>query len=84
LQTPLKVTDRLDHLDAERFRDMVLSPPFQTYRRRIEAELERARGECERCDDWNEVRLAQGRAAALHAVLGLPATILGEIERAEK
>jgi hypothetical protein len=84
LQPTAAVSDRHDHLDAERFRDMVLSPPFQILRRRIEAELERQRTECERQEDESPLRQAQGAVAALRTVLALPTIILGEIERAKK
>ena len=72
---------RLDSLDAERFRDMVASPPFALFRARIEAELERARGDCEVAAEPRAVTLAQGRSAALRTALALPALILKEIEK---
>jgi hypothetical protein len=81
LQGPVRVTDRLDHLDAERFRDMMASAPFQLLRTRIEMELGRALAICEGQDDIRLLRRAQGQAAALRCVLGLPIQILSEIER---
>lgn len=74
------VTDRLDHLDAERFRDMIASPPFAILRNRIEQELARRIETCTTADVTKELRKAQGGAAALRTVLALPAQILKEIE----
>ena len=72
---------RLDSLDAERFRDMVASPPFALLRARLEAELERARGACEGHEERVALYRAQGRCAALRTALALPALILKEIEK---
>jgi hypothetical protein len=72
--------NRLDQLDAERFRDMIESPPFQLLISRVQAELERA---CETCVTGNDelaIRRAQGAAAQLRTVLRLPAQVLEEIK----
>jgi len=74
------VTNRLDHLDAERFREMIASPPFAIFRERIEKERDRQIDGCATADITKELRKHQGAAAALRVVLALPAQILKEIE----
>jgi hypothetical protein len=83
MESKLNTSERLDHLDAERFRDMLASPSFLTLTARIEAELERKRELCERLDKIGLYR-AQGSVAALRTVLALPAQILKEIESHRK
>lgn len=74
-------SQRLDHLDAERFRDMLASPPFAIFRKRIELLLDRSRGDCEKHDDPRDIHRAQGSTAAIRSVLALPEQILREIEK---
>lgn len=75
---------RLDQLDAERFEAMVTSPLFALIFARVAGQLERARTDCEIAVDAREVRMAQGRAAALRVVLQLPATMLKEMKAPAK
>lgn len=72
--------ERLDGLDAERFRDMLASTSFGLLRSRIAAELERAREACTTATERTDIHRAQGSAAALRAVLAMPKTILNEME----
>ena len=76
--------ERLDAIDAERFRDMMASPSFALVRSRIDAELGRAREACTQATKRIQIHRAQGSAAALRAVLGMPAQILDEMEKAPK
>jgi len=78
------VTNRLDHLDAERFREMIASPAFVQLRDRIEKERARQMVVCVTSDVTKELRKAQGAVAALRVVLELPAQILKEIEAQRK
>lgn len=80
---PVVKPDRLDELDAERFSDMVASPPFALLWKRVLAELRRSCDACSAASEPLEVYRAQGRVAAYKAVLDMPATILSEI-RAKK
>jgi hypothetical protein len=79
VDTPAVKSDRTDHLDAERFRDMVASPPYQLIVRRLQGELERARAACERENSEREVARAQGACAALRTALHIPDIVLEEI-----
>lgn len=80
MEARLTPANRLDQLDAEQFRDMLASEPFQRVMARIRAELERARESCAGEDDELKLRRAQGAAAALRMALGLPEQILAEIK----
>jgi hypothetical protein len=71
--------NRLDGLDEERFRAMLASPPFRLYLERLQAELERARADCERQPAAVELYRAQGTVAALRTALGLPEQILKDL-----
>jgi hypothetical protein len=73
------VADRLDALDKERFEDMIASPPFALFVRRIAAELARAQNDCERKDETVSIYRAQGAAAAFRVALALPELIVKEI-----
>lgn len=80
MEAKVTSSERLDQLDAERFRDMLASPPFDILRKRITAELERARMDCERQTNIRDLRRAQGVTSGLRTVLALPEQILKEIE----
>jgi hypothetical protein len=80
VEAKITVSPRLDQLDAERFREMLASPPFQLLMARLHAELERARTTCERDNETRDLHRAQGAAGALRSALALPAMILAEIE----
>lgn len=77
-------TDRLDHLDAERFADMVSSPTFDILRKRLQSEMDRQTRVCESAVTMVDIHRAQGGVAALRAALSLPATILNEIRSQKK
>jgi hypothetical protein len=81
VETKVTPSTRLDGIDAQRFQAMIESPSFAILRLRIETELERASGNCERSDSELGMRRAQGAAYALRAVLGLPAMILAEMKK---
>jgi hypothetical protein len=70
---------RLDGLDAERFRDMLASPPFAWLWARIVNEFERSREECTKPGLPADVSFTQGRNAAYRAVLAIPKTMLDEM-----
>jgi hypothetical protein len=84
MDTKLTVAPRHDPRDAERFRDMLASPPFQLLRGRMYAELERARANCETKSDPVDVYRVQGTVSALRVVLALPDQILKEMEGQRK
>jgi len=71
--------ERLDGLDAERFRDMLASPSFALLRTRIGAEFVRAKEACAQATVPHDIYRAQGSVAALRAVLAMPETILDEM-----
>ena len=75
--------ERLDELDAERFRDMLASPSFSLVLARINAELERTRDACAKETELPALYRAQGAVTAWRAILTIPQTILTEI-RAKK
>lgn len=77
------IPDRLDAIDAERFRDMVASPSFALLAARINEELERRRLSCERAEGADLFR-AQGAVSGLRSVLAFPTMILKEIEGKRK
>lgn len=79
MDTKTTSAERLDELDAERFRDMLASPPFALFLARVVAEAERARDTCAGQTDLPELYRAQGAVRALRAVLAIPARILEEI-----
>jgi hypothetical protein len=76
----IPVADPLDALDRERFQDMLNSPPFLLLRNRILEELQRYCQECE-ARDGVELHRSQGAARALRVVLGLPATMIKEMDK---
>jgi len=84
MDTRAVTADRLDHLDAERFADMVSSPPFDILRKRLQSEMERQSRVCESAATLIDIHRAQGGVAALRAALSLPATILNEIRSQKK
>ena len=74
------ISQRLDQLDRERFRDMVDSPPFRLLQARIEKELNRLRETTEsHTRSIKEIRIAQGGVQALRCVLNLPNQIVNEM-----
>lgn len=77
-------SDRLDHLDGERFADMVSSPPFEILRKRLQAEMERQSRVCESAASIIDIHRAQGGVGALRAALNLPAQIITEIRNSKK
>jgi hypothetical protein len=79
MQPKLTPATRLDDLEVRRFQEMIESPSFARLWGRVKAELERARGECERADGAVELRRAQGAVKALRTVLGLPAQVMAEM-----
>ena len=79
MNAKLSQASRLDQLDREAFRDMIASAPFQTLWKRVRAEHERAREACVAGDSVPAIRRAQGAAAALRSVLGMPEQLLGEM-----
>lgn len=81
MQTNLTPVRRFDALDRERFRDMVLSPPFREFRERVKAELARAQAITDRADEGLKIRRAQGAIEALRMVLSLPDRILAEMSK---
>ena len=70
-----------DSVDAKLMRDMLGSSSFQLILTRVNAELVRAVGTCERSVEGIEIYRAQGAAAALRMVLGIPNQILTEIAK---
>jgi len=81
METKAAPIDRLDALDAERFRDMLASPPFVLLKERVTKEWERAREACAQETELRDIYRAQGRVAALRVALDLPNLILKEIEK---
>lgn len=81
VDTKVTSSQRLDHLDAQRLREMLESVPFGILRDRMKVLLERAQGDCERHDDPRDIHRAQGYVKALKAVLALPDQILREISK---
>lgn len=75
---------RLDHLDAEEWERIIACPLFALYEARIQAELERQRGACERGDTELEVRRAQGAVGSLRAILSVPRQMLVEMRQKRK
>jgi hypothetical protein len=73
---------RFDGIDAQRFKEMVDSEAFARFTLRVTAELKRAEEACVRDVDEVLVRRAQGAVVALRTVIGLPASILREMEAA--
>lgn len=84
MESNLKPRDRGDALDTERFENMLASPPFALYLKRVAAELERARTDCEKQDELRAIHNAQGRCASLRTVLELPAIMLREMRGGTK
>jgi L-alanine-DL-glutamate epimerase-like enolase superfamily enzyme len=80
MQTKVTPVNRLDGIDAERFRAMLASPSFQMFMARVSAELERARTVCETHVDANMVRHAQGAIQFARMVLALPPKMLEEMK----
>lgn len=78
------VPDRYDSLDAERFREMITSPPFLAFTRRVVSELDRARNDCAGKTELPQIFRAQGSAAALLVVLALPETMAREMDAGRK
>jgi hypothetical protein len=74
---------RTDGFDLKEMRDLVGSRAWGRIRQRLDAELERQRGLCERAEG-TELHRAQGGAAALRMALATPALLLKEIEAATK
>lgn len=74
---------KLDGFDAKEMRELIGSRAWGRIRDRLEKELERHRGACERCEGV-ELYRAQGSAAALRTALALPGQVLKEIEAATK
>jgi hypothetical protein len=81
VDTKVTAATRLDHLDAERLRDMLASPTFAILRGRIDQCLRASQTDCERKDDPRDIHRAQGRVEALRWVLALPDQILKEIQK---
>lgn len=81
MEARLTIQSRPDAIDAERFGEMIRSPLFALFRARLEAELERTRGQCEHADDELELRRAQGGVKALRAALALPEAIRTEMAK---
>lgn len=81
MQTNIIRSERLDGIDRSRFAAMIESESFQLLRRRITAELERARKVCERSESGLDIRRAQGAAAAFQTVLELPERLLLEMSK---
>lgn len=79
MEGKIVVPDRLDGLDAERFAEMLSSPPFALFRGRIYQELERARADCETFTEPAQIHRAQGRCASLRTVVLLPEIMLREM-----
>lgn len=82
MQPKTTPTKRFDGIDTQRFKEMVDSEAFQRFTFRVSAELKRAEEACVRDVDEVLVRRAQGAVAALRTVIGLPASILREMEAA--
>ncbi len=82
MNAELKPVTRTDL--RERFREMVQSEPFRLVMERVEAELRRAVDLCARADEERELRRAQGAAAALRMVLGIPERLLAEMKQRSK
>jgi hypothetical protein len=81
MQPKLNPSPRPDAIDAERFREMTRSPLFALFWDRVGAELRRALDACERANDVRELRRAQGAAAALRTIDGLPNKICVELRK---
>lgn len=79
-----KVIQRGGALEVEQITTMLDSPGYARLKKRIEAELERARGECETATAPEEVYRRQGRVAALRGVLGLPEQILSDMRKNDR
>lgn len=74
-----RTAPRFDALDRELFETMIVSPSFVVYRRRLIAELERARIDCETREEACAIHRAQGSVRGLRIALGLPEEILKEM-----
>lgn len=79
MDAKLTTTHRLDHLDAQRFAEMLASPAWSRFEARVQSELDRLCGTCQGHDSGLSVRRAQGGVAALRAVLSLPQQMLSEM-----
>lgn len=77
-------TGRGEGIAAERFGEMIASPSFAKLRARIEGELARASQACEREDKRRALYRAQGAAAALRTVLGLPKVLHAELRNPKR
>ena len=77
----VKQQPKPDGVDAKFIRDMVASSSFQLVLARVNAELVRAVGTCERSVEGIEIYRAQGAAAALRMVLAIPNLILKDIAK---
>jgi hypothetical protein len=72
------IQPKLDDVDARQLAEMKASPAFALLRKRIEAELERTREQCEAADGAMDIHRAQGKIVALRTVLGLPDRLISE------
>ncbi len=72
----------MDGLEIARFAAMLQSEAFLILRARIEAELDRARNDCENQCELVLMR-AQGQAKALRTVLALPGMMLAEMKASQ-
>ena len=80
MEAKLSPVNRTDQLDVEAFKDMLESAPFRHFMARVAQELQRALSVTERAEEVLAIRRAQGAAAAIRTVLGLPEQLLGELK----
>ena len=84
METLINDDRRADALDREAFEEMIQSAVFARLWQRIQNALNGVLNQCERSDDDLVVRRAQGQAAALRMVLGLPQQMLNEMKERKR
>ncbi len=77
METTITADRRADALDTEQFRAMIEGPHFARFLNRVREMRVR---EVATCCTGDDVRRAQGAAAALATVLDLPAQLLAELQ----
>jgi hypothetical protein len=77
-------SERLDGIDREKFEEMLASPSFGLYYKRLVAELIRTQTVCETVTDAPEVYRAQGRISALRMATNLPQKLLEEMQQPKR
>jgi hypothetical protein len=84
MTTNVNNSNRLDGIDAERFRQMIESESFALLRKRIQQMFDTAARRCIEETDLPTLHANQGAAHCLRTILGLPEQLLGEIRSNNK